>query len=213
MRPATCPLRCLPSLAGMASPAASAAERFNLPEGPGRDLVYGHCQTCHDLQSVVDSAGIRRGAWNAVLDNMKGFGLRISADQRATDPRLSRHLSRPQAAAGGRGRWQRRRPSPPPTAPRSSMTPASPAISPTARASRASSRPCRQSRPVPGAAISRRWSRSTALKGPIDVDGEHIDGADAVLRLPHRRRDRRGGQLRPQPASATTPPAPPASPT
>ena len=60
-----------------------AAERFNLPEGPGRELVYGHCQTCHDLQSVLDSSGIRRGAWDAVLDNMKGFGLRVTADQRA----------------------------------------------------------------------------------------------------------------------------------
>ncbi len=63
--------------------AASAAQQFNLPEGPGRDLVYGNCRTCHDLQSVVDSAGLRRGAWNALLDNMAGYGLRITADQRA----------------------------------------------------------------------------------------------------------------------------------
>jgi mono/diheme cytochrome c family protein len=62
---------------------AGAADRFNLPQGPGRDLIYGHCQTCHDLQSVEDSAGIRRGAWDAVLDNMREFGLRISDDQRA----------------------------------------------------------------------------------------------------------------------------------
>ncbi len=81
MRPATVPLFVL-ALA-LTPAAASAAERFNLPEGPGRELIYGHCQTCHDLQSVLDSAGIRRGAWDAVLDNMKGFGLRISADQRA----------------------------------------------------------------------------------------------------------------------------------
>jgi len=63
--------------------AASAAQRFNLPEGPGRELVYGNCQTCHDLQSLVDSAGIRRGAWDALLDNMRDYGLRITADQRA----------------------------------------------------------------------------------------------------------------------------------
>jgi mono/diheme cytochrome c family protein len=62
---------------------AGAADRFNLPDGPGRELVYGNCQTCHDLQSVQDSAGIREGAWNAVLDNMKGFGLRITDAQRA----------------------------------------------------------------------------------------------------------------------------------
>ena len=65
------------------SAAHAAEDRFNLPEGPGRDLIYGQCRTCHDLQSVVDSAGIPRRAWNAVLDNMKGFGLRISDDQRA----------------------------------------------------------------------------------------------------------------------------------
>ncbi len=76
-------LVCGTFLAVLSTPAASAESRFNLPDGPGRDLVYGHCQTCHDLQSVVDSAGIRRGAWNAVLDNMKGFGLRITGEQRA----------------------------------------------------------------------------------------------------------------------------------
>jgi mono/diheme cytochrome c family protein len=80
----------LPALLGVTVLAVSlhagvaGAERvkFDLPKGPGRDLVYGHCQTCHDLQSVVDSAGIRRGAWNAVLDNMEGFGLRVTDDQR-----------------------------------------------------------------------------------------------------------------------------------
>ena len=67
----------------LAPSCAWAAARFDLPEGPGRDLVYGHCQTCHDLQSVVDSAGIRKGAWDAVLDNMKGFGLRLTHEQRS----------------------------------------------------------------------------------------------------------------------------------
>lgn len=59
------------------------AADFDLPQGPGHDLVLGQCQTCHDLQSVVDSAGIGKGAWDAVLDNMKSFGMRISDDQRA----------------------------------------------------------------------------------------------------------------------------------
>jgi len=68
-------------LAVMPRPSA-AADRFNLPKGPGRELVYGHCQTCHDLQSVQDSAGIRQGAWDAVLANMADFGLRVSDDQR-----------------------------------------------------------------------------------------------------------------------------------
>lgn len=64
-------------------PAAAGASGFDLPAGPGRELVYGNCQTCHDLQSVVDSAGIRKGAWGAVLDNMKGFGLRLTDAQRS----------------------------------------------------------------------------------------------------------------------------------
>ncbi len=81
MRPATI-LSFVSAMTLMAA-AATAAERFNLPEGSGRELIYGQCQTCHDLQSVLDSAGIPRRAWNAVLDNMKGFGLRISTDQRA----------------------------------------------------------------------------------------------------------------------------------
>jgi mono/diheme cytochrome c family protein len=66
-----------------ATAALAAEQQFNLPQGPGRELVYGNCQTCHDLQSVVDSAGIRRGAWDALLDNMRDYGLRITADQRA----------------------------------------------------------------------------------------------------------------------------------
>lgn len=69
--------------AGATVSAAVAASRIELPEGPGRDLVYGQCQTCHDLQSIADSAGIGRGAWDAVLDNMRNFGLRIDADRRA----------------------------------------------------------------------------------------------------------------------------------
>ncbi len=74
---------CFLLLAGSAIPAAAAASRIELPEGPGRNLVYGQCQTCHDLQSLRDSAGIPRGAWDAVLDNMHDFGLRVSAEQRA----------------------------------------------------------------------------------------------------------------------------------
>jgi mono/diheme cytochrome c family protein len=64
-------------------PGRAANARFELPEGPGRGLIYGQCQTCHDLQSLVDSAGIPRGAWNAVLDNMREFGLRVDTTQRA----------------------------------------------------------------------------------------------------------------------------------
>jgi mono/diheme cytochrome c family protein len=60
-----------------------AATNTELPAGPGRDLVYAHCQTCHDPQYLTDSAGIPRDDWDAAIDNMRQYGLRISPDQRA----------------------------------------------------------------------------------------------------------------------------------
>jgi mono/diheme cytochrome c family protein len=60
-----------------------ADSRTDLPAGPGRDLVYGKCQTCHDPQYLKDSAGIPREEWDAAIDNMRQYGLRIPADQRA----------------------------------------------------------------------------------------------------------------------------------
>jgi mono/diheme cytochrome c family protein len=60
-----------------------AATKTELPAGPGRDLVYAHCQTCHDPQYLTDSAGITRDDWDAAIDNMRQYGLRISPDQRA----------------------------------------------------------------------------------------------------------------------------------
>ena len=61
-----------------------AASAIELPAGPGRDLVYAQCRTCHDLQSLVDSAGIPRASWDAVLSDMRQYGLRLAPDQRAT---------------------------------------------------------------------------------------------------------------------------------
>ncbi|MEJ2375229.1 MAG: cytochrome c [Pseudolabrys sp.] len=58
-------------------------ESQELPPGPGRDLVYGQCRTCHDLQYLVESAGVPRSTWKDLLDSMKQYGLRITPDQRA----------------------------------------------------------------------------------------------------------------------------------
>jgi len=60
---------------------AGAADRIELPQGPNRDLVYSRCRTCHDLQSVVDSAGITDDDWQALIENMRQYGLRIPADE------------------------------------------------------------------------------------------------------------------------------------
>jgi mono/diheme cytochrome c family protein len=64
--------------AGVAS-----AQELQLPAGPNRDLVYGKCRTCHDLQYLIESAGVPRSTWNDLLDSMKQYGLEIPKDQRA----------------------------------------------------------------------------------------------------------------------------------
>lgn len=62
---------------------AAAGSRIELPEGPNRDLVYGKCRTCHDLQYVKDSAGLDQYSWDGLLDSMKDFGLKLTDQQRS----------------------------------------------------------------------------------------------------------------------------------
>lgn len=62
---------------------AAAAETITLPDGPDRALVYGSCQTCHDLQYLKESAGIDREDWSAILDAMHQYGMRIPAERQA----------------------------------------------------------------------------------------------------------------------------------
>ena len=63
--------------------AAMAQDGPDIPPGPNRDLVYGKCRTCHDLQYLVESAGVPRSTWNDLLDSMKQYGLEIPKDERA----------------------------------------------------------------------------------------------------------------------------------
>jgi len=63
--------------------AAAFAAGPELPPGPNRALVYGKCQTCHDLEYLKESAGIPRSAWNDLLDSMKQYGLQVTPDERA----------------------------------------------------------------------------------------------------------------------------------
>ncbi len=58
---------------------AAQAQGVRLPEGPGADLVYAKCRTCHDLQYVVDARGLQPAQWRAVLAGMKEYGLEIDA--------------------------------------------------------------------------------------------------------------------------------------
>lgn len=61
---------------------ACAQENIELPPGANRELVYGQCRTCHDLQYLKESAGIPRDAWEGILDAMKQYGLHLSPEQR-----------------------------------------------------------------------------------------------------------------------------------
>jgi mono/diheme cytochrome c family protein len=70
-------------IAGFAAANAWAASNIELPPGPGRELVYGQCRTCHDLQYLKESAGITRDAWSDILDSMSQYGMRLNPDQRA----------------------------------------------------------------------------------------------------------------------------------
>lgn len=65
----------------LAAPAA-AQDEITLPTGPHRDLVYGKCRTCHDLQYVVDSKGMSRTMWEGLLGSMEEFGLEVNDQQR-----------------------------------------------------------------------------------------------------------------------------------
>jgi mono/diheme cytochrome c family protein len=75
--------RILAAVALALAPAALlAADRIELPEGPNRDLVYAKCRTCHDLQYVKESAGITADNWEALIEDMGQYGLRIPKDER-----------------------------------------------------------------------------------------------------------------------------------
>ncbi|MFK5997892.1 MAG: c-type cytochrome [Rhodobacterales bacterium] len=62
-------------------PAANAA-KFDLPKGPNRGLIYAKCRTCHDLQYVVESKGLSDGSWDGLLDDMEGFGVELTSEER-----------------------------------------------------------------------------------------------------------------------------------
>lgn len=65
-------------LAAFSLLSAHAAALGGLPAGPGRNIVYATCQTCHSLQALTESAGIGRGAWSGILTTMKQYGLQVS---------------------------------------------------------------------------------------------------------------------------------------
>jgi mono/diheme cytochrome c family protein len=66
-----------------ASAMAALGAGIQIPEGPGANLVYAKCQTCHDLQYVVDGKGLLPAQWNAVLASMQDYGLEVSDQEKS----------------------------------------------------------------------------------------------------------------------------------
>jgi mono/diheme cytochrome c family protein len=63
---------------------ATVAAEIELPQGPGVNLVYAECRTCHDLQYVRDAKGLLPAQWKAVIASMRDYGYTPNADTEAT---------------------------------------------------------------------------------------------------------------------------------
>ena len=61
---------------------ATAAQRLDLPAGLNRDLVSRACQACHDLSMVVAATGLTREGWNATIEEMVSYGMRVDKEDR-----------------------------------------------------------------------------------------------------------------------------------
>jgi hypothetical protein len=59
------------------------AVAVELPAGPNRDAVVQACGACHDLDMVYEAAGQTREGWNGTIEEMTGYGLKLSPDERA----------------------------------------------------------------------------------------------------------------------------------
>ena len=66
------------------------AANLKLPEGPGANLVYAKCRTCHDLQYVLDAKGLLPTQWQAVIASMHDYGLTATKEE---DAELAQYLS------------------------------------------------------------------------------------------------------------------------
>jgi hypothetical protein len=58
------------------------AQGLTLPAGPDRDLVSRECQACHDLSMVLAATGLTRDGWNATIEEMTSYGMRVGPDDR-----------------------------------------------------------------------------------------------------------------------------------
>jgi hypothetical protein len=66
-----------------ASLLCTSAGAVELPAGPNKDIVARACSSCHDLDMVFDAAGQTREGWSGTIEEMAGYGLKVSPDERA----------------------------------------------------------------------------------------------------------------------------------
>ena len=59
------------------------ADAVELPAGPNKDVVARACGSCHDLDMVFDAAGQTREGWDGTIEEMTGYGLKLSPGERA----------------------------------------------------------------------------------------------------------------------------------
>jgi hypothetical protein len=58
------------------------AQYATLPEGANRELVEAVCGSCHDIEMVAIN-GRNEERWRLTIDEMAGYGMRISPGDRA----------------------------------------------------------------------------------------------------------------------------------
>src|SRR5215469_9471524 len=61
----------------------AAAQLKELPEGPNREMVAHECTACHDVGMVLSQSGLDRAGWSATIDEMMGYGLRVTPEDQA----------------------------------------------------------------------------------------------------------------------------------
>jgi hypothetical protein len=78
----TCAVGLAIAAATLSAIAPLRAQFPTLPQGPGRDLVEVTCGSCHDIEMVAIN-GRTEERWGLTIDEMVGYGLRLSPDDRA----------------------------------------------------------------------------------------------------------------------------------
>jgi hypothetical protein len=78
----TCVVCLAIAAATLAAIAPLRAQFPTLPEGPGRDFVEVTCGSCHDIEMVAIN-GRSEERWGLTVDEMVGYGLRLSPSDRA----------------------------------------------------------------------------------------------------------------------------------